>query len=232
MYAEQGRWGGGLHATTGLLGRSAVSAAVPIASAVDALSPDLKEHEAHLRLMRSENYVRALGIFRKRRAPEPDPAQAAIRELQFMGHVLAWVGFSIHIAATGWRPKSVTAEQKRKTTAHATQLLNDMKAGAGLRDATSNSLLQNMLKQLCGELEGPGKRDYAGHGRERKILTTLAISLLASAQLPSDAVVEIVGECGQLYGFNVTQRSIQRYVREARRQCDVALADLRRRQET
>ncbi len=220
MYADTASPGN----RVGLLGNSGKPPAGSPGPTVEALSRTLKQHIAYRRLMQSENFVRALQIFRDRRASEPDPAQAAIDELRFIEHILDWVGFSIHVANTGWQPRSVSARQKRRALLHANQLLSDIKGGVRMKDFTSNSLLEQMLATFCAELSAPGKRDYAGHGRERTVLTTLAFSLLGGDKLPRDAVVEIVSECAQLYGFEITVRSIQRYVREARRRRNEALA--------
>jgi hypothetical protein len=166
----------------GLLGSVASQPARKTSVSIETLSKELKQHVAYRRLMQSENYVRALRIFQERRASEPDPAQAAIDELRFMEHVLDWVGFSLHIAATGWRPKSVSVQQKRRALLHATQLLSDIKGGVRLKDWTANSHLEQMLVSFCQELNAPARRDYAGHGRERTILTSLASFLAGQRQ--------------------------------------------------
>jgi hypothetical protein len=182
-------------------------------------SDEIKAHPVYQWLSASPAFIKANTLFARRRRAGGEVAYA-LQELGFLDALATWAHAAEMTASTGWKPQTVSIDDRRKAVNDIETLQAHMNAGIVLSDILDTLQLERLLKALKQELQAmikSKKRDYSGDdARERAICVRFAQMLAATPGLPRGVPVEIVQQFAELSGFTIGLRSAQRYMRIAR----------------
>lgn len=178
-------------------------------------SDEIKSHPVHQWLSASPAFIKATALFARRRRSGGEVAYA-LQELRFLDALAMWAHAAEMTESTGWKPQTVSIDDRRRAVNDIGTLQARMNAGIAFSDILDTLQLERLLKALKRELQAmikSKKRDYAGKdARERAICVNIAQMLAATPGLPRGVPVEIVQQFAELSGLTISLRSAQRYM--------------------
>jgi hypothetical protein len=185
----------------------------PTDTGYELLTAELREHPVHRWLARSEPYSRAVEIFHK--SARRCYLLRHVDDIQFIATLTHLIGPSIRAVEIGLRPIEVRKGEMLRAAKLAFDLVALMDSGRiSLDEWSDTKQLRRLLGALHDQLNKPGKRGYSGNALPRAVFTQIAEDIFLH-DLKAAAVVNIIEQAAELYPFQVSRRSVQRYVRAA-----------------
>jgi len=180
--------------------------------ATQSLDEESRRHEVWKWLERNKNFLAAFDLFLSRRTSTGSDYLDERNGLKFINEFVRALEIA-QITPRDWRPKSMTAGERKIVQRHIQQLLADLSSGMAMATQIDTSDLRRRLVELHEAL-GKAPRAYSDKdARTRMIVSALVLPLLMFDGIKRKTVEDIAQQFTELVGIRVQSRSMQRYVR-------------------
>jgi hypothetical protein len=187
------------------------------APAEDALTDEIRSHPGYRWLTKVKECSDGLEIVRNHSQDLSEtPWLTLLREVIYWQSVAVF--FLRSVAEGSDMSKTFSAKEKRDIAKQARHLSEQLKLGAGRFSTVNSFSLRDDLDRFAGDLEKKGRRDYARRDWKKvQSLKSLAKGLFRMDFKNDTPIVEILDIMSRRINLVRTDRTLQRYVSDARK---------------
>jgi len=175
---------------------------------------EICKHPGFIWLFRQSEFDAAFQYFEQRiEKNEPGEWEIVSLKMQFL-HSFAGSGWQA-FSDSSWLPRKISTSEKVRAVEIAIELLIFVKAGLGRPDYPVMENLEDPLTKFVEQIQIEKKREYSGPtNRQKEILLRLARTIQTLGLKQRD-VVRLVDAGSAVFGFDLSHRTVQRYVSES-----------------
>ncbi len=171
------------------------------------------KHPGFIWLFRQSEFDAAFQYF-EQRTEKNNPGEWQIVSLK-MEFLYSFAGYGWQALSDSRRlPRKISTSEKERAVEIAIELLIFVKAGLGRLDYPVMENLEDPLTKFVKQIQIETKREYSGPtNRQKELLLRMARTIALLGMKPRD-VVRLVEAGSAVFGFDLSHRTIQRYVSE------------------